>query len=112
MAKWHGIIGFAESVETSPGIFTSTIVERKYVGEAIRISQNMQYSTSVEGGIRPRVQLRLLCDNYALDHISEMKFIEYAGKIWFVSDFDFVYPNITLNIGGVYNGKRSGTASK
>ena len=42
MAKFHGAIGFAETVETDPGIWEEKIVEHSYSGDVVRNIRNLQ----------------------------------------------------------------------
>ena len=35
MAKFYGVIGYAETLETSPGVWTEQITERNYYGDLI-----------------------------------------------------------------------------
>ena len=39
MAKFHGLIGYAETVETVPGVWKEQITEREYDGDFIRNTQ-------------------------------------------------------------------------
>ena len=36
MAKFYGQVGYAESVETTPGVWEEQIVERDYCGDLIK----------------------------------------------------------------------------
>ena len=36
MAKFYGKIGYSETNETSPGVWTETIIERNYYGDLLR----------------------------------------------------------------------------
>ena len=42
MAKSHGAIGFAETVETDTGIWEEKIVEHSYSGDVVRNIRNLQ----------------------------------------------------------------------
>ena len=43
MAKFYGAIGFAETVETDPGIWEEKIVERSYSGDVIRNIRKLHF---------------------------------------------------------------------
>jgi hypothetical protein len=42
MAKFYGEIGYGESVEKAPGVWDDVITVRKYYGEVIRNSRQLQ----------------------------------------------------------------------
>lgn len=107
MAKWHGVLGFYDSYEKSPGIWKNGVVERPYVGETIRDASGVSVSSSVAPKISPRVQVSILCDDFAMSHISDLLFVEYLGKMWTASTFEYLHPRINITLGGIYNGERA-----
>ena len=36
MAKFYGVVGYVESVETAPGVYTEIATERKYYGDILK----------------------------------------------------------------------------
>ena len=36
MAKWYGVIGYADNVEVEPGLWEDSIVEKPYFGDLTR----------------------------------------------------------------------------
>lgn len=107
MAKWHGKLGFHDSYEARPGIWENGVVERMYTGDSIRDTTNVSVASSVEPNITPRVQISILCDDFAMSHISDLLFVEYMGKPWIASSFEYLHPRINITLGGAYNGKRA-----
>ena len=51
MAKWYGEIGFAETVETSPGVWVEKITKRNYYGDLIRNSRRLQTASQLNDNI-------------------------------------------------------------
>ena len=51
MAKFYGAIGYAQTVETEPGIWEEVITERNYYGELNRNSRNLQTSGNVNDNV-------------------------------------------------------------
>ena len=39
MAKFYGKVGYVETVETRPGVFTQSVTERTYCGDLVRNSR-------------------------------------------------------------------------
>ena len=51
MAKYYGVIGYAETVETAPGVYEEQITERNYYGELVRNTRRLQTSDQVNDNI-------------------------------------------------------------
>ena len=104
MAKWSGKIGYAENVETEPGVWEEVITERKYYGDSIRNTRVLQNSDNINSNVNVGNQISIIADPFAVQKCSSMVYIEYAGAKWKVSDVEVQYPRLILTVGGVYNG--------
>ena len=106
--KYFGKIGFAETYEVRPGYYDDRIIERQYYGEVIRNSSRffMQQNSSNDD-IDISNELSILADDYMNEHIGSIKYVEWYGTKWKVSNIEFGYPRIQLSIGGVYNGPQT-----
>lgn len=104
MAKWYGKIGFADTVETEPGVWVEQIVERSYYGDLIRNSRRLQNSGSINDDINISNELSIVADPYANQNFFAIRYVEFMGAKWKVSNVDVEYPRLVLAIGGVYNG--------
>lgn len=107
MAKWHGIIGYVETVESqkSPGKWVAQTTERSYSGDVIR--GNTRWSASYDStndNLNVNSQISIIADPFAYQHFSSMKYIEFMGAKWKITSVDPQYPRLLLFIGGVYNG--------
>lgn len=106
MAKWFGVIGFAETVETKPGVWEERITERKYYGDVIRNTRILQSTDKLNDNIDISNEISIVADPFANNHIYAMRYVEYMGARWKVSTVDASQrPRLTLSIGGLYNGK-------
>lgn len=105
MAKWFGEIGFAETVETSPGVYKEQLTKRNYYGDVIRNSRRLQTTDKVNDDINISNQISIVSDPYAEDHIYAMRYAEFQGAKWKVSDVEVQRPRLLLTLGGLYNGK-------
>lgn len=105
MAKFYGIIGYAETVETEPGIWEEQIVERPYYGDVIRNIRNLQNSGGVNDDINITNEISIVADPYANQNFHTMRYVEFMGTKWKISRVDVQYPRLNLSIGGVYNGE-------
>lgn len=106
MAKYYGAIGFVETVETAPGVWTEKITERKYAGDLNRISHRFQQTDKVNDDVTINNELSIVADLYAYDHFYAMRYAEFMGAKWKITNVDASQrPRLILTLGGVYNGK-------
>lgn len=103
--KWCGSIGFSETKETKPGVWTSVVTEHKYYGDLIRNNRRLQSSSdSLNDDITISNQISIVADPYAYSNFHTIKYCEFMGTRWKVTDVDVQYPRLILSLGGVYNG--------
>ena len=102
--KWHGVIGYGETTETEPGIWTEHITERVYSGEILRNTRMLQTSGQVNDNINISNSISIISDPYANKNFHSIKYVEFMGTKWKVTNVDVQYPRLFLSIGGVYNG--------
>lgn len=105
MAKFYGIVGFAETVETSPGIYDEQVTERNYYGDIIRNARALQTTDQVNDNINVNNTISIIADPYANDHFHSMRYAIWQGTKWKVSSVEVQYPRLLLTLGGVYNGE-------
>lgn len=104
MSKWYGNVGYAETVETEPGLWEEQITERPYYGDVLSSRWLRQNSGGVNDNINVNNQISIVADPYASSHCSSMKYVEFMGTRWRISNVEVQYPRLILTIGGVYNG--------
>lgn len=105
MAKWYGVIGYAETVETKPGIWEEQITERNYYGDLFRNSRRLQSTDKVNDDINISNQLSIVADPYAINNFYSMRYAEFSGAKWKITDIEVQYPRLILTLGGVWNGQ-------
>lgn len=104
MSKWFGKIGYADLVETSPGVWVEEIVTRDYYGDLTRISRRLQSDDQLNDEITISNELSIIVDPYANDHFHSMRYAECHGTKWKVSSVEVKYPRLIISLGGVFNG--------
>lgn len=109
MAKYYGIIGYAETAETEPGVWEEQITERKYYGDFTRNTSKFQTSGGVNDDINVSNEISIVADPYAIQNFCYMRYVEYMGTKWKITNAEVKYPRLILSIGGVYNGESTGT---
>ena len=105
MARFHGIIGYVEEVETKPGVWTHKVTERTYLGEVVKSSSGWApQSDSTNDDLTINNQISVIADPFAYQNVCFMKYVVYMGTKWKIKSVDPQYPKVTLTVGGVYNG--------
>lgn len=104
MAKYCGKIGYVNTVETSPGVWKEEVVERKCYGDLIRNTRRLQSADKVNDDISINNQLSIVADPYAMNNFHSMRYVEFMGAKWKVSNVEVQYPRLMLTLGGLYNG--------
>lgn len=102
--KYCGKIGYVETVETEPGIWEPSVTERYYKGDVIRYGRRWETrQESPNGNININNQISIVSDSYAANHLRFMRYAEFMGCLWTITNVDVDYPRLTLTLGGVYN---------
>lgn len=102
--RFFGVVGYGESVETAPGVWTDQIVEREYYGDVIRNARDLQEGVSVNDDIVVGNRISILADQYATQYFAKIKYVAWAGNLWKVSSVEVQSPRLILSIGSVYDG--------
>lgn len=104
MAKWFGKIGYAETVETAPGVWKEQITVRDYYGDLTRNTRRLQSADKVNDDLNISNELSIVSDPYAINNFHSMRYAEFMGAKWKISTVEVSYPRLILTLGGVYNG--------
>ena len=104
MAKFYGPIGFADAVETEPGVYEERITERSYYGDTGRNARRLESSGGVNDNVNVNNQISIVADPYANQNFFQMRYIKFMGTAWKITNVEVQYPRLILTIGGVYNG--------
>lgn len=106
MAKFYGTIGYVSSNEIRPGVWENQVTERQYFGDLKRNSS--RWSTSSDSTIDDLTinnQISIVADPYAYQNSHLMKYVEFMGAKWKITNVEVKRPRLTLTLGGVYNGE-------
>jgi hypothetical protein len=109
MARFCGVVGYGESVETKPGVWEDVITERKYYGDVLRNTRMLEPGESVNDDLAVNNSISILADAYANDHFFAIRYIKWAGALWTVNNVEVQSPRLILGMKGVYNGKQAST---
>lgn len=105
MNKWYGKVGYAVTVETEPGIWEEHITERNYYGDVINnFRRKLQNSGGVNDNITLSNAISIISDPFATQNYCNIRYVEYLGSKWKVTDVEVSFPRLNLTVGGLYNG--------
>ncbi len=102
--KWSGKIGFAQTVETAPSVYTEKITERSYFGEVLEFARRMEDGGQVNGDITLGNQLSILGDPFVQTNLYAMRYATFMGQRWKVTGVKVLHPRMILTLGGIWNG--------
>ena len=104
MAKFYGTIGYAEQVMVRPGVWDDSITKRVCVCDVIRNTSRWSSSPdSTNDDLNINNQFSILADPFAYQNFHSMKYIEFMGTKWKITNVEVQYPRLILTVGGVYN---------
>ena len=103
MAKYFGRIGFAQTVETSPGVQEETIVEKQYYGDLMRNIRKLQTVDKINDDVTVANQISIISDPFVSHNFHTIRYAEFMGVKWKVTSVEVQYPRLILTLGGVYN---------
>lgn len=104
MAKFYGVIGYAESEEVRPGVWDEKITERNYYGDVLRNVRRYQTADKATDDLNVDVKISIVSDPYAINHFHSIRYVEFMGTKWEVPSVEPQHPRLILTLGGLYNG--------
>lgn len=104
MARFSGKIGYATTVETTPGVWTDTIVERQYYGDLTRHSRKWGSSDSVNDNIIFSQDISIVADPYLYENAHNMRYVIFQGIKWKITNFEIDRPRVRISMGEEYHG--------
>lgn len=103
-SRWYGKIGFGVTKETYKGVWKSEIEEREYYGNIISVRQSKEnQSNSTNDNIRINSKISIIDDGYISVNCASIRYVEFMGALWKVTEVTPEYPRLVLTLGGVYD---------
>lgn len=105
MARYCGKIGYATTVEVSPGVWKDEITERKHYGDVLENNARWTpVSNSTNDNLSLGNRFSIVADPYAEQNFHSMRYIEFMGTKWKITNITASRPRLIISVGGVYNG--------
>lgn len=106
--RYIGEIGFAETRETSPGIWQEVITPRRYRGTVRTASRRYNDGDYVNGSLKTNAIISIVGDDYAFKYLFSIRWCMWMNTLWTVAYADVKRPRIELTLGDRYNVQNGG----
>ena len=103
MARFSVKIGFKETVESEPGIYNTTIVEKPATADMIYQVQRTATEEEVNDTVTLGHQISIVINPYISSNLINLAYVKMHGVKWRIKTFEVYYPRIKISLGGVYN---------
>lgn len=103
MAKWCGNVGFIKLTENA-GVWTEEPEEHFYYGDLIRNTRKLQSSGNLNDNLIIANDISIVADPFAYENFHAIRYAEFMGTKWKISNVEVQYPRLILSLGEVYNG--------
>lgn len=104
MAKFYGVIGYAETKDDGHGVWTEEIIEKEHYGDLLQDTRRYQQSGNVNDNIVISNRISIIADPFAMENSHLIRYVKFMGTKWKVSSIEVQYPRLILTLGDVYNG--------
>lgn len=107
MNKFHGKVGFWKgNKETGFDVWEPDIEERTYIGNVLVNNRKFKPSSDSQNDtLTTTNRISILSDLFARENWESIRYVVWNGTAWKVISVGLDYPRLTLELGGVWNGK-------
>lgn len=103
MTRFYGKVGYVVTDETVPGVWGEVVTERMYYGDVLKNTKRNQGTDTLNDDVSVNNLISVLADPFAYGHFFAMKYVEWMGSKWKITNVEVNRPRLILTIGGVYN---------
>jgi hypothetical protein len=104
MARYFGKVGYGQDVDKGGGVWDTVIVEKEYYGDVTQDYRRLQDVEKVNKNLTTSTTISIVADTYANENIRAIRYAEWKGALWEVTNVNEERPRLILQLGGVYNG--------
>ena len=104
MARFSGKVGYVENKKIGPGKWGPEVTERHYYGDVTRAVRRLENGQDINDDVVVNNEISIVADPYAQTHFFAIRYVEWQGVQWTVSNVEVLYPRLILTLGGVYHG--------
>lgn len=104
MSKFYGKVGYELTVDQGYGVYAPEVRTRSYYGDVTRNYVKAQAGDSLNDDLNVNNVISIVADAFAYEHVMAIRYVEWMGARWKITNVELAYPRLILTIGGVYNG--------
>lgn len=104
MTRFAGAIGFAVTVESTPGVWSETIIEHVHYGSVVKDTRNLRDGQNLNPDLSVSNSISIVASEYASEHLLDIRYARWMGVLWKVTDVEIQAPRLLLRLGEKYNG--------
>lgn len=105
--RFFGKVGYAVTKDLGDGTWLCDEehpVERNYYGDITRNLRRYEAGDKVNEDLATSNAMSIVADAYAFENFMFIRYIEWEGQLWKVTNVELQPPRLLLTIGGLYNG--------
>ena len=95
-------MGYITTVETRPGVWEETIVERMYSGDVSSIRRRLD-GQKVNDDVNISNQISIVADPYAFENFTAIRYVVWLNQKLKVTNITVEPPRMIFEVGGLYN---------
>lgn len=103
MAKFHGIIGYVTTKETSPGVWQDIVNEIVCRGDIFLNKESSYLGDTINPKFNISHRFSIISNGVIENYIEKIRYVEYKEIKWNVSNIEIRRPRLILYVNGVYN---------
>ena len=103
MARFFGRIGFVDTYESSPGVWSERTIAPTYYGDVLSDRRRYNSGESINDNIVLVNYISVVGDTFMLENYHTMKWVEYKDCKWAITAVELEYPRVKINFGGLWN---------
>lgn len=85
-------------------MFVDAITEHIHTGDIIRASRQLREGEDLNKNLSTGNSISIVANAYASEHFFRIRYVEWAGALWSVTDVEVQRPRLILRLGEKYNG--------
>ena len=84
-------------------MWTESYTERIYTGDVNQFARRLENGTGINDNVTLSNTFSIIADAYAYQNIFAMRYIEWMGTKWKVSNVSVERPRLNITVGGIFN---------
>lgn len=104
--RYYGNIGYEIADDLGDGVWqpSDVPVERPYYGDVTRNLRRYEHSDKINEDLATSNAISVVADAFAFENFMYIRYVEWMGERWKVTNVELQPPRILLTVGGLYNG--------